>query len=79
MAGNLGSPRQANALPGLLSLAGSSIPWIAGGLVHDRLLRGGLWALALAIEFPGFVVGFSTGPANGSRARTSASGCSRSF
>ncbi|MFC4094173.1 low temperature requirement protein A, partial [Micromonospora sp. GCM10011541] len=31
----------------------------AGALVHDRLLRGGLWALALAIEFPGFVVGFS--------------------
>ena len=48
-----------SALPGLLSLAGSSIPWIAGALVHDRLLRGGLWALALAIEFPGFVVGFS--------------------
>ena len=26
--------------------------------MHDPLLRGALWALALAIEFPGFVVGF---------------------
>ncbi|MCP3785023.1 low temperature requirement protein A [Micromonospora sp. A3M-1-15] len=47
-----------SSLPGLLSLLGSSVPWIAGALVHDPLLRGGLWALALAIEFPGFVVGF---------------------
>ncbi|MET8833186.1 low temperature requirement protein A [Micromonospora sp. NPDC004540] len=47
-----------SSLPGLLSLAGSSIPWIAGALVHDPLLRGGLWGIALAIEFPGFVVGF---------------------
>ncbi|NES37553.1 low temperature requirement protein A [Micromonospora sp. PPF5-17] len=45
-------------LPGLLSLAGSSVPWIAGALVNDPLLRGGFWAVALAIEFPGFVVGF---------------------
>jgi low temperature requirement protein LtrA len=51
--------RTGRSLPGLLSLAGSSVPWIAGALVHDQLLRGGLWALALAIEFPGFVVGFS--------------------
>ncbi|MGR6319058.1 low temperature requirement protein A [Micromonospora soli] len=48
-----------SALPGLLSLGGSTVPWIAGALVHEPLLRGGLWALALAIEFPGFVVGFS--------------------
>ncbi|NYF57987.1 low temperature requirement protein A [Micromonospora purpureochromogenes] len=49
---------EGSALPGLLSLAGSTVPWIAGALVHDPLLRGALWALALAIEFPGFVVGF---------------------
>jgi low temperature requirement protein LtrA len=47
-----------SSLPGLLSLAGSAIPWIAGALAHSPLLRGGLWALALAIEFPGFVFGF---------------------
>ncbi|WP_406045824.1 low temperature requirement protein A [Micromonospora sp. NBC_00898] len=49
---------EGSALPGLLSLGGSTVPWIAGALVHDPLLRGGLWTLALAIEFPGFVVGF---------------------
>ncbi|WP_446219444.1 low temperature requirement protein A [Micromonospora sp. IBHARD004] len=49
---------EGSALPGLLSLGGSTVPWIAGALVHDPLLRGALWALALAIEFPGFVVGF---------------------
>ncbi|MEH0841194.1 low temperature requirement protein A [Micromonospora sp. CPCC 205711] len=49
---------EGSALPGLLSLGGSTVPWIAGALVHDPLLRGALWALALTIELPGFVVGF---------------------
>ncbi|MER6590546.1 low temperature requirement protein A [Micromonospora purpureochromogenes] len=31
---------EGSALPGLLSLAGSTVPWIAGALVHDPLLRG---------------------------------------
>ncbi|WP_446215479.1 low temperature requirement protein A [Micromonospora sp. IBHARD004] len=31
----------------------SAVPWIAGGLVHDRA-REALWALALAIDYLGF-------------------------
>ncbi|MGR6318484.1 low temperature requirement protein A [Micromonospora soli] len=46
------------ATPTLLSGVVSIVPWMAGALVDDDDLRAALWALALALEYGGLVVGW---------------------
>ena len=46
------------AIPVLVSLAVSAVPWIVGALVDDQLVRAVLWALALAIDYIGYALSF---------------------
>ena len=42
----------------LVWFGASAVAWLAGALVHGVALRGGLWALAVLIEYGGAGVGF---------------------
>ncbi|GIH21432.1 low temperature requirement protein A [Rugosimonospora africana] len=50
--------RQAEHAPvwGWFSVGLSAVPWVLGGLVDDRLSRGVLWVVALALDYGGFAL-----------------------
>ncbi|SIN44669.1 low temperature requirement protein A [Micromonospora cremea] len=43
-------------IPVLVSVSASAVLWIVGALVDDLLVRGVLWALALAIDYGGYAL-----------------------
>jgi low temperature requirement protein LtrA len=53
-----GPLNQRAPIPVLLPIFASAVPWIVGALVGDLLVRGLLWALALALDSAGFALGF---------------------